>query len=121
MTLLPGAVNCQFIFTLACNAAYGINNSGIAVGTVVVDISPSTRWHAARWTPLLHDLDTLGFRSEAYDINDSSLAVGFANVGLNRHAAVFGGLSPISLGTLGGSECDSCDSVAYRGQQCRIA
>lgn len=113
LTLLPSALNCQFIFTLACNAAYGINNSGIAVGTNLVDISPSMRWHAARWTPALQDLDTLGFRSEAYDINDSGLAVGFANVGLNRHAAVFGGLSPISLGTLGGSECDTCDSVAY--------
>ena len=32
---------------------------------------------------------------------------------MNEHAVVFSGLSPISLGTLGGGECDSCDSVAF--------
>ena len=41
LTLLQSALNCQFIFTFACNAAYGINNPGIAVGTDLADFSPS--------------------------------------------------------------------------------
>jgi probable HAF family extracellular repeat protein len=119
--VLPAPHTCQFVIPpppipppplFPCNAAYGINDGGTVVGSIATDPLPSN-WLAARWTSVLQDLDPLGSSSAAYDINDSGLTAGIARVGFNDHAAVFGGLSPVSLGTLGGSECTSCDSVAY--------
>jgi probable HAF family extracellular repeat protein len=111
LAFLPGASTCLF-FKLPCSAAFGINNSAAVVGSVVVDIGPAIQqWHAARWTSVLQDLG--GQQSAAYAINDFGLTVGLSHAGFGGRAVVFGGLSPLSLGTLGGNACDSCDSIAY--------
>ena len=111
LAFLPGASICLF-FQLPCSAAFGINNSATVVGSVVIDIGPAIQqWHAARWTSVLQDLG--GQQSAAYAINDFGLTVGLSHAGFGGRAVVFGGLSPLSLGTLGGNACDSCDSIAY--------
>ena len=111
LSLLPGAFICNFGFAPFCTAAFGINNSGTVVGSFVMTLAPPFQWHAARWTSVLQDLG--GGQSTAYAINDFGLTVGLSHEGVDRRAVVFAGPSPISLGTLGGSACDSCDSVAY--------
>jgi probable HAF family extracellular repeat protein len=110
MMFLPGFVTCSSA-TVACNEAFGINNSGAVVGSahVISGFPPET--HAFRLTSVLQDLGTLsGLWSAAYGINDFGLTVGAADdASATRQAVVFGGLSPIGLGTLGGSQCGSCE------------
>lgn len=89
------------------NIGYAINNTGKVVGTVIVADDSGSFHKAVRWwTPnVLVYLGTLGGKSsEARDINDSNLIVGFSETAQgNTHAFVWHAEYGMrDLGTLGG-------------------
>jgi probable HAF family extracellular repeat protein len=85
--------------------------AGSLLATLAIAASP------ARYT--VQDLGTLGgtgTNSNAFGINFGGWVVGSSNPTLNgpQHAFFWYGFGPLfDLGTLGGSKCSTCNSVAY--------